>query len=441
MKTKISIAVLMLTVSSASGVLAQINKTNTTSADTTKISEPRTGKLAQKQTSEVSREQRAQAYTKLLEGQRYLQRYFGIISRTRSPSAEAATYSKLAKQAFQKAVELDPTLAEGYTALADLAKNTPPYDVDESIMLAEIAIKIDRNNFGAHQVLSQLYTYKSLLNRGALDSNFAQKAIAEWKEIARLDPRNAEAFAFLSEFYGKTNKNAERIAALKSWLAASTPLTDGFYGRVFQGESLAPQAAMLKLGQALLENKETSEAVEILSRAVADEPENTDAIELLRSAIESADNDSVKTAIQALQQAVYANSDNPKLSLLLAQVQSRTGKIDDAVKVLRDASAKFAGKDKIASADLQVALADIYGESNRVDEAAAVYQNALTVRGIDVKSDSLLNDDRDFAFQVYEKIINLYTKANRPLDAKAAIERARILLGKKDLFADKKVIS
>ncbi len=279
------------------------------------------------------------------------------------------------------------------------------------------------------------------MNRGALDSNFAQKAISEWKEIARLDPRNAEAFAFLSEFYGKTNKNAERIAALKSWLAASTPLTDGFYGRVFQGETLAPQAATLKLGQALLENKETTEAVEILSRAVADEPENTDAIELLRSAIESADNDSVKTAIQALQQAVYANPDNPKLSLLLAQVQSRTGKIDDAVKVLRDASAKFAGKDKIASADLQVALADIYGESNRVDEAAAVYQNALTVRGIDAKSDALMNDDRDFAVQVYEKIINLYTKANRPLDAKAAIERARILLGKKDLFADKKVIS
>ena len=441
MKIKISFAALTFAILSVSCVFAQINKKNVSSVTTSKITYTFAEKQTQQQTSEISREQRAQAYAKLLEGQRYFQRYFGIISRTPLQPAEAASYSKLAKQAFQKAVELDPNLAEGYTALADLAKNMPPYDVDESIMLAEIAVKIDRNNFGAHQILAQLYTYKSLLNRDALDANFAQKAIGEWKEIARLDPRNAEAFAFLSEFYAKTNKKSERIAALKSWLAASSPLSDGFYGRVFRGESLVPQAATVKLGQALLENKETGEAVEILSRAVADEPENTEAIELLRSAIESADNDSIKTAIQALQQAVYANPDNPKLSMLLAQVQSRTGKIDDAVKVLRDASAKFDGKDKIASADLQVALADIYGESNRVDEAAAIYQNALTVRGIDAKNDALMNDDRNFAVQVYEKIINLYTKANRPLDAKAAIERARTLLGKKDLFADKKMIS
>ena len=424
MKNKIFIAVSMLGVLLVPSISAQLNHKSSFSgiSKTLVIS---AGNHAQ-QTSEVSRERRAQAYAKLLEGQRYI----WIISRIRSESA-TVSYSKLAKQALQKAVELDPTLAEAYTALATLVKNTPPYDdIEESILLAGIAVKIDRNNFGAHQILAQLYTFKSGLNRNALDSTFTQKAITEWNEIARLDPRNAEAFAFLSEFYAETNKKAERIAALKNWLAAATPLSDGFYGRVYQGESLAPQAATVKLGQALLEDKQSREAVEILSRAVADEPENAEAVKHLRSAIESADNDSVKTAVQALQQAAYANPENPSISLLLAQVQSRTGKIDDAVKVLRDASAKFAGKDKIASADLQVALADIYGDSNRVDEAAAVYQNALTTRGIVVRNNILLEDERSFAVQVFEKIINLYKKANRPDDAKAATERAKLLLGK-----------
>ena len=425
MKIKIFIAVSIFAVLSVPSISAQISKNTFSPADVSKTIETLAGNQSPQQTSEVLRERRAQAYAKLSEGQRYI---WLITSRRIRSEAAIASYSKLAKQALQKAVELDPTLAEGYTALAYLAKN--PNDIEESILLAGIAVKIDRNNFGAHQILAQLYTVKSLLNTDALDLNFAQKAISEWNEIARLDPRNAEAFAFLSEFYGKTNKKAERVAALRNWLSSSTPISDGFYGIVYRGKSLVPQAATVKLGQALLEDKQIREAVEILSRAVAEEPENTEAIGLLRSAIKSADNDSVKTAVQALQQAAYANPDNPFLSLLLAQVQSRTGKIDDAVKILRDASAKFAEKDKIASADLQVALADIYGESNRVDEAAAVYQNALTTRGIVVKNNVLMDDERNFAFHVFEKIINLYKKANRPNDAKATIERAKLFLGK-----------
>ena len=43
---------------------------------------------------------------------------------------------RLAKTAFQKAVELDPELSEGYTALSELAVGMAPIDVDESIRLA-----------------------------------------------------------------------------------------------------------------------------------------------------------------------------------------------------------------------------------------------------------------------------------------------------------------
>lgn len=428
MKIKKFIAVSTFAVLSSLNISAQNGSNLPSFSGQPIIAETHTKSLS-RQTTEVSRERRAQAYAKLLEGQRYI----WFINHNRSQSAINSNI-KLARQALQKAVELDPNLAEGYTALAYLSRT--PAGIEDSILLANIAAKIDRDNFGARQLLAQLYTIKSGLNTDAFDAAMAEKAIAEWKEIARLDPRNAEAFAFLSEFYAKINKKTERIAALKNWLSSSTPFSDGFYGRVFRDESLAPQAATVKLGQALLENREVGEAVEILSRAVAEEPENTQAIKLLSAAIEMADNASVTGAVQALQQAVFANPDNPSLVILLAQVQSRTGKIEDAAKTLRDSSEKLAVKDKVASSDLQVALADIYGGSNRIDEAAAVYQNALVTRGIN-KTEVVTNGERDFAVQVFAKIINLYKKANRPNDAKATIERARVFLGEKDLFRDK----
>jgi len=290
-----------------------------------KVSETILKNLGQgQQKLEISREQREQAYAKLLEGQRYI----WMSQHTRSQAAKMQN-ARLASQALQKAVELNPTLSEAYTALAELTKNTPPFDitvVDESITLAEIAVKIQPNNFGGHQILAQLYTYKSNLNRGILDPIFTQKAIKEWREIARLDSRNAEAHAFLSEFYARTKKNDERISALKNWLASAPPLGNGFYGRVFQAESLSPETASIKLGAALIETGQTAQAVEILSRAVADEPSNTEVVELLLEALETADANTSAKAVQALQQALYSNPENPKLIAALAQIKARTEK-------------------------------------------------------------------------------------------------------------------
>ena len=93
-------------------------------------------------TEEISRERREQAYAKLLEGQRYV----WSLSRQRGQSSSSTI--RLAKQAFQKAVELNPNLAEAYTALAELALTTPPSDMNEALSLATIAVRVDKNNFG-----------------------------------------------------------------------------------------------------------------------------------------------------------------------------------------------------------------------------------------------------------------------------------------------------
>ena len=380
----------------------------------------------------VSRQNRQQAYTKLLEGQRQ-------IRKLRDLRTEAALESgaMLARQSLLRAVEFDPTLAEAYTALAELAKNAPPYNIEDAIMMANLAVKINPNNFGGHFVLAQLYTFNSKLNRGTLDASQTAKAIAEWKEIVRLDPRNAEAHAFLSEFYGRMSMPNEKIAELRSWVSSAPPYLSerSFYSKIF-GESLAPEGASLKLGEALTKAGQTREAVELLSLAVADEPDNEEAVELLGEAVKSADEKSSAVAVESLKQAVYANPENTSLVVLLAQVQAKAGKTDDAAKVLQNASTELTEKDENSAANLQTVLGDIFAAKNRYEEAVTAYQSALTIRGIG-DTEAVTPDRRDFAIRVFDKIIQIYKKANRPNEAKAVIDRARLVLRKSDLFADK----
>lgn len=403
---------------------------------TPKISTLLTQNLEKNQENETPREKREQALAKLFEGHRYT---WGA-TRMRSPTG-VANSSRLAKQAFQKAVELDPKLAEGYTALAEIAITAQPTDIEEAILLASIATKIEPNNFGGHRILARLYTFKSRLNNGILDPNFTQKAISGWKEVTRLDPRNAEAWAFLSEFYDKTNKPTEKIDALRKWIASASPIETQFYRRVMGGEgSLAPESASLKLGTALLKTGNAKEALEIFSQVVADDAENVEAVELLKESLETADEKTSLLAVESLQQAVFSNPTNTTLIVLLAQVQARGGKIDDAAKTLRDSSTKILEADKVTAANLQVSLGDLFLESKRVDEAITAYNNALTFRGIE-ETEPATDDERDFAISVFDKLIKTYKNANRPNDAKATIEKARKILGNDDLFADRQLIS
>jgi tetratricopeptide (TPR) repeat protein len=401
------------------------------------IKEPSTSNLEYlQQNTEIPRERREQAYAKLLEGQRYI---WGL-SNARS-QAGIATGTKLAKESIQKAVELDPTLAEGYTALAELTYKSPPNDVDEAIRLATIAVKINPDNFGGHQWLARFYTVKSFINRGTIDKANTQKAIEQWKQVVRLDPRNAEGFAFLSDFYDKTNQPKEKIAALQSWLSSAQPIDSRFYTRIMgQQEDLSPESALVKLGAALIKQGEIREAVEILSRAVADNPGNEEAIELLSRAVESADDKTAAMAVEALQQAIFANPENVALVTLLAQIQTRAGNIDDAAKLLRNSVTKLTEKNKVAAANLQITLGDIYTEVDRYDEAVAVYKNTLPILGIE--NNELITDrERDYAAVIFEKMIQAYKNANRPNDAKKVIEQAGLLFGKDDLFADQKLIA
>jgi len=385
----------------------------------------------------VGQQNAAKAYAKLLEGERFLWRAKNSRGR-RNPAAQQQNIRD-ARLAFQDAIALNPRLAEAYTALAELAITAPPTDVDEAIELANLALRINKDNFGARRVLARLYTYRSGLASRSLDALHSTKAVDEWKFVASLDPRYAEAWAFLAEFYERQDKHTERIEALEKWRSSATAIDTQFYRQMTGGRAnLSPEVATFKLGEALMKSGRMHEAIGILSQIVADDPENAGAVDLLSKAIQSSKGDDAAKALSGLQQAVFANPENAALVNLLADTYSRAGKLSEAVKSLETAANRLSATDRPQAGEYFVSIGEIYAKAERFVEADAAYEKAIAIRGLDQAS-TLAEDERMFLGEVFERMIRSAKAANRSDDVLKIIDRARKVFGPEDPFADRQL--
>ena len=387
----------------------------------------------------VSQENASKAYSKLLQGERSLWKVKNL--RGRRNAAVQQQNIRDARLAFQDAIAANPRLAEAYTALAELAISSPPTDVDEAIDLANLALKIKKDNFGARRILARLYTFKSGLGTRSLDTANSSRAVDEWKFVASLDPRYMEAWAFLAEFYERQDNHPERIAALEKWRSSASAIDTQFYRQITGGRfTLSPETATLKLGEAFLKAGKTPQAIEILAEVVADEPDNDNAVELLRNAIRSSTAQDAEKAIPGLQKAVYANPENAALINLLAESYAKAGQLADAAKLLEGEAAKASKTDRSLAAVHYVTLGELYERVDKYAEAKANYEKAISERTQDGNTE-LSADERIFLGSVFERLIRLAKASERQSEVLEAIERSRKVLGPDDGFADRELIS
>jgi tetratricopeptide (TPR) repeat protein len=367
---------------------------------------------------------RARAYAKLLEGQRYL-------SRAKSTGGITREGLAAAQEAFRQAALLDPSLAEAHTALAEVAFFFLE-DNAQAEREAKAATKIDPDNFGAHRLLSRYYSLAAGVDESKLKRDDAERAIAELKEVLRLDPTDAEALALLGEFYHLTGHEAEAIDAFKRWVGAPATVDTRFYQVITQGGELSSDAALGRLAEAYLRAGRAGEAVTTIRQALAVDPENTHYRELLAQAVEQGGDSS--GALEELKRMVAANPADAGAVAMLAHAQARTGKIDDAVATLRAAVARNA-KDAKRQEALTGELAQVLADALRYDEAVAVYDDLLKAHGI-ADAPLVADSDKQFASKYLEQIIELQRQAGRTDAALATVERMRRLLGATDLLPE-----
>jgi Flp pilus assembly protein TadD len=306
------------------------------------------------------RERRAQAYAKLLEGQRYL-------LNARRNDTESI---KLAQQAFQQAALLDPTIAEAHTALAEIAFFSLQ-DLTLAAREAGIAAGIDRDNLGAHRLLSRIHSIKSGMPEGRLDKSVVERAIVELREVARLYPSDAESWALLGEFYLATGRSLEAIDALTHWSAAPPATDTRIFSFITNGRELSPDAAAARLGEALTNAGRTTEAIAAIRRAISLNPDNKEYLLLLNSAFE-ADGSKDAGALAELQRMVTADPTNTTALQLLARAKARNGHVEEAVELLR---ARLNGS--IEDFNYHLMISYLYNQAGRGNEAVAAARKAL----------------------------------------------------------------
>jgi tetratricopeptide (TPR) repeat protein len=372
----------------------------------------------------TDREKRASAYAKLMEGQRFL---------TTITRSNMETNLRRAKLAFQEAANLDPTLAEAHTALAWAAFYYPPYDFDEAQREATLAVGINRNNFGAHRILSRTLVIKSGLREGSLNSAIVTKAVEELREVVRLSPNDAEGWALLGEFYFATDRVNDAIEAWTKWSAAPGSLEPRFYQAVTNGRELSPESAAARLSQAFLKAGRYNEATSAIRRALYLEPDNKEYLDILSQSL-SAGSGNDAAAIAELQRMADATPSNLTAVRALASAQAKAGRIDDAARTLRAAlTRKGIGEEE--RVQMRLELATLYSNAQRYSDAVTVYEEMLKERGI-TDAPLAAEEEREAATEIFQRIVNLQKSAGQSSEAVATIARMRRVLGKEDPTAD-----
>ncbi len=428
-----------LTAESVPRSTSQVTASPATADDRQDKSVPAVPVTAQKELT--PRERRAQAYLKLLEAQRHY-------AAARGKGFTAASL-QTAQQSLREAIELDPTLAEAHTALAEIAFFYLD-DIEKAEREAASAVKINGNNLGARRILSRIYTIKSGIFEGKPDQSYSDKAIAELREVVRLSPNDAEALALLGEIYMAQGREGAAIEFLTRWAAVPVQADGSFFRAVTKGRAeLSREAANARLGEALLRVGRTAEAIRAIRWALASQPENPTYVDLLGRALETsgayeeavADYEKLlkargvgstpltserdkrfaaymlqriinlrrlagqtSEAMSAIERMrVVLGSDDPAANILLVELLREQAKYAEALGAARAARAKH--PDHIRLLYLEAAtLADL----NRVDDGVALLRSRL-------KGDA---DD----YNGHVAIASLYLDAGR---AREAVESAR----------------
>jgi len=396
---------------------------------------------------DVTRERRAQAYAKLLEGHRYL------VAARRGAADEAAI--RAAQTAFEQSAQLDPTFAEAHTALAEIAF-IYFNDQERAEREAAIAVRLNPDNFGARRVLSRVLTLKSRLRDGTTDRATADRAITELREVLRLSSSDAEAWALLGELYAATGRGREAIEAFTRWAAAPEPpsLELAFYKFLTQGRELTAATANARLGEVLLSENRSAEALAAFRRAVALDPENREYGRLLEGALTSAAaNGEVASVVAVYEEMLKArginnaplNSDEDKAFAAevlerITAAQKAAGQTNEAMASI-ERMRRLLGSDD-AAADFQlVTLLREQGKRQEAlqavraakqkhpDESNFLLLEALTLgelgrvdEGVALLRAQLTNTSADYGQYLY--ISNIYLQAGRGREAVEAARKA-----------------
>ncbi|HEX4951722.1 MAG TPA: tetratricopeptide repeat protein [Blastocatellia bacterium] len=387
------------------------------------------------ETAEAKRN-RKQAYLRYIEAQRMK------ASRTTKPSDLVTIYKEI--------IQLDPAAADPHADLAEVYLRSGQMEAAERE--AKEAIRLDRDCLSGHKVLSLLYVILVRYDKNVRPTQI-DRAIQSYEEVARIDPTNGEAWAFLADLYQMKNDPVRQTRALERLTALGSIVDTGFYRSVMNAEA-SPDRSWYQLSQLYLAQNKPSQAIEAARRAFEADPDSAlnarNLMNMLR--LSSSGEEELQMyyrllkrhdapvlqigysaalvrvgryneAINKLRELQKSDPQNAGVIELLAVAQRRSGKRLEAVETLKQAIAKL---EPSARQKLNLELGETYEELGRSADAVAYYEgvfNELANRSkLDAASTETLTT-------VVARLTRAYNRQGDKKKAQAVFARAQQLLG------------
>ena len=350
-----------------------------------------------------------------------------ILEQEYDNSSEAADAGK-AIEFYKQAYEMDPKSPVIGERLAEMYLKSQR--VQEAEAEAHAILKRNPDDVATHKLLGHIYL-RALGNQvvGAGQSEMADRAIAQFREVVRLDPTDSESALWLEKLYRVENKHDEAEAVLRNVLKgepdneqAVEQLTQLLLdeGKATEAVSLlhgiivkSPSATLLDLlGDAYTQTKELAKAEDAYRKAVDMDPSEVthyrglgqtlmseekypEALTIYKKLIELMPDDADNYLRQAQIYREMHEMDKAEDSLVKARqyapgslevlynqalLYEAEGRFEDAIKVLSEAAANV--KDQSASlpsrrrtlAVLYQQLGQVYREDQNYPEAVNTYQ-------------------------------------------------------------------
>jgi tetratricopeptide (TPR) repeat protein len=159
---------------------------------------------------------------------------------------------------YKKALELDPESSVIIERLAETYAKSQ--HIQDAVHEAEAAIKANPDNPGPHRLLARIYV-RNLgdLSAGSGQRDMIDKAIEQFREILRIDPKDSQSALWLARLYRFENEHDKAEQTLREVLRWD-PTNEG---------------GLEQLSQLLMDEGRASDAIELLNKAAAESTSST----------------------------------------------------------------------------------------------------------------------------------------------------------------------
>lgn len=357
---------------------------------------------------------RAEIYYDLALGHYYEKMYEQMYD-----STGRSEYANQAIEFFKKAYALDPTSAAIGERLAEMYWKTQR--IRDAVLEAQQVLKRAPDDVAAHRLLGRIYV-RALGdgNASAAQTETVARAVEQYKEILRLDPRDTESALWLSRLYRLQNQHEKAEQVLRGLLqrdpeneSAVEQLTQLLVDEGKPDEAIAllegiiqraPTPSLLDLlGDAYTQAKDPAKAEAAFKKAVDLDPTEAGHRRGLGQALLA--QEKYKEALEQYQKLSEMEPDDAETYLRLSQVYRGLHQLDLAEQALLRARQHAPG-----SLEVIYNEAMLYESQGRFDDSIRVLSDAAaTVRG----QTPLTPSSRRTLAVLYQQLGRLYREVGR----------------------------